>query len=152
MLDDMLRARVIDFSVIWDSFLPLVEFSSNDNYHASIVAPPFELIYDMKCCTLVCWGEAGHWVMGKTKAVLKNNRACPTYQEEIVDNSESEEELCQKTSIEIGIPGRRYGFTEGINLEGCDKLEKEEKLGDPIYRAVLSSGQGRQGSLSAGSP
>ncbi|GKB32783.1 putative reverse transcriptase domain-containing protein [Tanacetum coccineum] len=42
-LEDMLRACVIDFGTSWDRHLPLIEFSYNNSYHASIKAAPFEL-------------------------------------------------------------------------------------------------------------
>nr|GEZ08427.1 putative reverse transcriptase domain-containing protein [Tanacetum cinerariifolium] len=41
-LEDMLRACVIDFRSSWDKYFPLVEFSYNNSYHASIKAAPFE--------------------------------------------------------------------------------------------------------------
>ncbi|GKD90793.1 putative reverse transcriptase domain-containing protein [Tanacetum coccineum] len=44
-LEDMLRARVIDFGKGWEKHLPLVEFSYNNSYHASIKAAPFEALY-----------------------------------------------------------------------------------------------------------
>ncbi|GKF42980.1 reverse transcriptase domain-containing protein, partial [Tanacetum coccineum] len=44
-LEDMLRAYVIDFGNGWVKHLPLVEFSYNNNYHASIKAAPFEALY-----------------------------------------------------------------------------------------------------------
>ncbi|GJU51019.1 putative reverse transcriptase domain-containing protein [Tanacetum coccineum] len=44
-LEDMLRACVIDFGSSWDRHLPLVEFSYNNSYHASIKAAPFEALY-----------------------------------------------------------------------------------------------------------
>nr|GEY33192.1 putative reverse transcriptase domain-containing protein [Tanacetum cinerariifolium] len=48
-LEDMLRACVIDFRSSWDKHLPLVEFSYNNSYHASIKAAPFEALYGRKC-------------------------------------------------------------------------------------------------------
>ncbi|GKD47284.1 putative reverse transcriptase domain, ribonuclease H-like domain, aspartic peptidase domain protein [Tanacetum coccineum] len=45
-LEDMLRACVIDFGKGWDKHLPLVEFSYNNSYHASIKAAPFEAHMD----------------------------------------------------------------------------------------------------------
>nr|GEY92112.1 reverse transcriptase domain-containing protein [Tanacetum cinerariifolium] len=56
-LEDMLRACVIDFGSSWDRHMPLVEFSYNNNYHASIKAAPFETLYGRKCRSLVCWSE-----------------------------------------------------------------------------------------------
>ncbi|GKE54397.1 putative reverse transcriptase domain-containing protein [Tanacetum coccineum] len=44
-LEDMLRACVIDFGKGWERHLPLVEFSYNKSYHASIKATSFEALY-----------------------------------------------------------------------------------------------------------
>nr|GEY54805.1 hypothetical protein [Tanacetum cinerariifolium] len=45
------------FTSSWDKHLPLVEFSYNNSYHASIKADPFESLYGRKCRSLVCWSE-----------------------------------------------------------------------------------------------
>nr|GEZ59410.1 putative reverse transcriptase domain-containing protein [Tanacetum cinerariifolium] len=37
------------FTSSWDKHLPLVEFSYNNSYHASIKAAPFEALYGRKC-------------------------------------------------------------------------------------------------------
>ncbi|GKA70949.1 reverse transcriptase domain-containing protein [Tanacetum coccineum] len=58
-LEDMLRACAIDFGKGWVNHLPLVEFSYNNSYHASIKAAPFEALYGRKCRLLVCWTEVG---------------------------------------------------------------------------------------------
>ncbi|GKC47288.1 putative reverse transcriptase domain-containing protein [Tanacetum coccineum] len=56
-LKDILRACVIDFRKGWVNHLPLVEFSYNDTYHASIKAAPFEALYGQKCRSPVSWAE-----------------------------------------------------------------------------------------------
>ncbi|GJS26415.1 putative reverse transcriptase domain-containing protein [Tanacetum coccineum] len=57
-LEDMLRACAIDFGKGWVNHLPLVEFSYNNSYHASIKAAPFEALYGRKCRVhLVCWTD-----------------------------------------------------------------------------------------------
>ncbi|GJS42301.1 putative reverse transcriptase domain-containing protein [Tanacetum coccineum] len=58
-LEDMLRTCVIDFGNGWERHLPLIEFSYNNSYHASIKAAPFEALYDRKCRSPVCWDEVG---------------------------------------------------------------------------------------------
>ncbi|GJZ59199.1 putative reverse transcriptase domain-containing protein [Tanacetum coccineum] len=58
-LEDMLRACIIDFGKGWERHLPLVEFSYNNSYHASIKAAPFEALYGRKCRSPVCWAEVG---------------------------------------------------------------------------------------------
>nr|GEY43854.1 transposon Ty3-I Gag-Pol polyprotein [Tanacetum cinerariifolium] len=47
------------FTSSWDKHLPLVEFSYNNIYHASIKAAPFEALYGRKCRSPVCWSEVG---------------------------------------------------------------------------------------------
>ncbi|GKB85724.1 putative reverse transcriptase domain, ribonuclease H-like domain, aspartic peptidase domain protein [Tanacetum coccineum] len=56
-LADMLRACVIDFGKAWERHLPLVEFSYNNSYHASIKAAPFEALYGRKCQSPICWAK-----------------------------------------------------------------------------------------------
>ncbi|GKA15355.1 putative reverse transcriptase domain-containing protein [Tanacetum coccineum] len=56
-LEDMLRACVIDFGNGWERNLPLIEFSYNNSYHASIKAAPFEALYGRKCQSPVCWAK-----------------------------------------------------------------------------------------------
>ncbi|GJS22943.1 putative reverse transcriptase domain-containing protein [Tanacetum coccineum] len=58
-LEDMLRACAINFGKGWVNHLPLVEFSYNNSYHASIKAAPFEALYGRKCRSPVCWTEVG---------------------------------------------------------------------------------------------
>ncbi|GJZ47315.1 putative reverse transcriptase domain-containing protein [Tanacetum coccineum] len=58
-LEDMLRACVIDFGKGWDKHLPLLEFSYNNSYHASIRAAPFKALYRRKCRSPICWAEVG---------------------------------------------------------------------------------------------
>lgn len=58
-LEDMLRACVIDFKGSWEVHLPLIEFSYNNSFHASIQAAPFEALYGRKCRTPLCWNEVG---------------------------------------------------------------------------------------------
>ena len=45
-LEDMLRARVIDFTGSLDDGLPLIEFSYNNCYHLSISTETFEYLME----------------------------------------------------------------------------------------------------------
>ncbi|GJR92310.1 putative reverse transcriptase domain-containing protein [Tanacetum coccineum] len=53
-LEYMLRSCAIDFGKGWVNHFPLVEFSYNNSYHASIKAAPFEALYGQKCRSPVC--------------------------------------------------------------------------------------------------
>ncbi|GJW45721.1 putative reverse transcriptase domain-containing protein [Tanacetum coccineum] len=58
-LEDMLRACVLDFEGSWDVHLPLVEFSYNNSYHASVRCASFEALYGRKCRSPIMWAEVG---------------------------------------------------------------------------------------------
>ncbi|GJT96076.1 putative reverse transcriptase domain-containing protein [Tanacetum coccineum] len=55
----MLHACVIDFGSSWDRHLPLVEFSYNNSYHASIKDAPYEALYGRKCRSPIYWSKVG---------------------------------------------------------------------------------------------
>nr|GEX05122.1 putative reverse transcriptase domain-containing protein [Tanacetum cinerariifolium] len=59
-LEYMLRAGVIDFGSSWDRHFPLVEFSYNNSYHASIKGASYEALYGQKCRSPVCWSEKSY--------------------------------------------------------------------------------------------
>ncbi|XP_070032132.1 uncharacterized protein [Nicotiana tomentosiformis] len=48
-LEDMLHASVLDFKGSWDDHLPLIEFSYNNIFYASIQMAPFEALYGKRC-------------------------------------------------------------------------------------------------------
>nr|GEX72665.1 putative reverse transcriptase domain-containing protein [Tanacetum cinerariifolium] len=73
ILEDMLRASVIDFGGSWDRHLPLVEFSYNNSYHASIMAAPFEALYGRKCRSPVGSSEVGDSQLTGLKLIRETN-------------------------------------------------------------------------------
>ncbi|WMV09587.1 hypothetical protein MTR67_002972 [Solanum verrucosum] len=59
VLEDMLRAYVIDFGGHWDKFLPLCDFSYNNSYHSNIDMAKFEALYGRGYRSPIGWFEAG---------------------------------------------------------------------------------------------
>jgi hypothetical protein len=57
ILEDMLRACVLNDPYKWDKCLPLAEFSYNNSYQESLRMAPFEVLYGRRCHTLVNWIE-----------------------------------------------------------------------------------------------
>ena len=55
----MLRSCVLDFKGSWDQKLPLIKFSYNNSYHASIGMAPFKVLYGRKSRSLIHWQEFG---------------------------------------------------------------------------------------------
>jgi hypothetical protein len=57
ILEDMLRACVLNYPDKWDKCLPLAEFSYNNSYQESLRMAPFEALYGCRCHTPVNWIE-----------------------------------------------------------------------------------------------
>ncbi|KAA0047134.1 Retrovirus-related Pol polyprotein from transposon 297 family [Cucumis melo var. makuwa] len=75
ILEDMLRACVLEFSGSWDSHLHLMEFAYNNSYQATIGKAPFEALYGKCCRSPVCWGEVGEQRMLGSELVQTTNVA-----------------------------------------------------------------------------
>ena len=58
VLEDMLRACVIEFGGHWDNFLPLEELSYNNSYHSSIYMAPFKALYERRFRSPIWWFDA----------------------------------------------------------------------------------------------
>ena len=59
VLEDMLRACVLDNKGSWDEHFPLVEFAYNNSYQASIQMALYEAQYGRPCRSPLCWTEVG---------------------------------------------------------------------------------------------
>ena len=59
VMEDMLRACVLDFEMSWENHLPLIEFAYNNSYHSSIGMAPFEALYGRPYRSPICWSKFG---------------------------------------------------------------------------------------------
>ena len=59
VLEDMLRACVLDLKGSWEEHLPLVNFAYNNSYQVSIQMVPYEALYGRPYRSSVCWIEVG---------------------------------------------------------------------------------------------
>jgi len=57
ILEDMLKACVLEFQGKWQDDLSLVEFSYNNSYQSTINMAPFEALYGRKCRTPLYWSD-----------------------------------------------------------------------------------------------
>ena len=59
VLEDMLRACVLDFGGSWEEHLTMVEFAYNNSFQLSIRMAPFEALYGRPCRSPAYWLEVG---------------------------------------------------------------------------------------------
>ena len=95
ILEDMLRACVIQYDKNWDKFLALVEFSYNNSYQSSLKMAPFEALYGRRCRTPLSWSQIReHKIFGpdlvteaenKVKIIQANLKAAQSRQKSYAD-------------------------------------------------------------------
>ena len=75
ILEDMLRACVLDFGGSWNKYLPLIEFSYNNSYQSTIEMAPYELLYGRRCRSPLHWDEVGERQLLGPEAVRQAQEA-----------------------------------------------------------------------------
>jgi hypothetical protein len=80
ILEDMLRAYVLEHQESWDQNLPWAEFSYNSSYQESLKIAPFEVLYGCRCRTPLNWIEPeekvifGPDLVEETKAIIRHTQ------------------------------------------------------------------------------
>ena len=150
-LEDMLRACVMDFGQSWEDQLPLVEFSYNNSYHASIKMAPFEALYGRKCRSPICWSDIGETVtlgpqiieesvqtvkliQGHMKAAQDRQRSYADPKRRDVEFSVGEKVLL-KVSPMKGV--KRFGKKGKQSPRYIGPYEILERIGKVAYRLAL---------------
>ena len=59
VLEDTLRACVLDHKGSWEEHFPLVEFAYNNIYQVNIQMVPYEALHGRPCRSSLCWTEVG---------------------------------------------------------------------------------------------
>ncbi|GJS28888.1 putative reverse transcriptase domain-containing protein [Tanacetum coccineum] len=144
-LEDMLRACVIDFGNGWERHLPLIEFSYNNSYHASIKATPFEALYGRKCRSPVCWAEVGdaqltglELIHETTEKIL--SRVHSTFHVSNLKECLSDEPLAVPLD-EIRIDDKLRFVEEPLEIMDCE-VKRLKKIHIPIIKVRWNSMRG----------
>ncbi|GJU34367.1 putative reverse transcriptase domain-containing protein [Tanacetum coccineum] len=126
----MLRECVLDFGGSWDVHLPLVEFSYNNSYHASVRYAPFEALYGRKCRSPIMWAE----IKDKLKAVRDHQKSYADKRRKPLEFSVGDYVLL-KVSPWIGVV--RFGKKGKLAPRFVGPFEIIEKVGPVAYRLDL---------------
>nr|GEX98292.1 putative reverse transcriptase domain-containing protein [Tanacetum cinerariifolium] len=124
-LEDMLRACAIDFGKGWVNHFPLVEFSYNNSYHASIKAAPFEALYGRKCRSPICWTEVG-------EAQILGPELIQETTEQIIQIKQRMQASRDRQKRVV-----RFGKREKLNPRYVGPLKVLERAGDVAYKLDL---------------
>ncbi|KAJ9552657.1 hypothetical protein OSB04_016702 [Centaurea solstitialis] len=150
-LEDMLRACVLEFGGSWDDHLPLVEFSYNNSYHASIQCAPYEALYGRKCRSPLNWLEVGEnrlfrpdvvqETTDKIKMVQEKLKVARDRQKSYADNRRKplEFQVGDKVLLKVS-PWKgllRFGKKGKLNPRFVGPFRVIERIGPVAYRLDL---------------
>ncbi|KAL5580072.1 hypothetical protein UlMin_012514, partial [Ulmus minor] len=151
ILEDMLRACVLDFKGTWNRYLPLIEFSYNNSYQATIGMAPYEALYGRRCRSPVHWYETGEseitapeFVEDTTQAVKKiqtRMKSAQSRQKSYADKRRRPLEFQVGDSVFLKVsPFKgviRFGKRGKLNPRYIGPYEILERVGNTAYRLAL---------------
>lgn len=149
ILEDLLRACILDFQGSWEDHLPLAEFAYNNSYQSSIGMAPYEALYGRPCRSPLCWAEVGDNILigpdliqettEKIKIVRQRLLTAQSRQKSYADQRRRPLEykvgdhVFLKVSPRRGI--KRFGKTGKLALRFIGPFE--EPIGEVAYKLAL---------------
>ncbi|KAL4028501.1 hypothetical protein IC575_011698 [Cucumis melo] len=149
ILEDMLRACVLEFSGSWDSHLHLMEFAYNNSYQATIGMAPFEALYGKCCRSPVCWGEVGEQRMLGPELVQTTNAAIQKIRARMLTAQSRQKSYADVRRKDLEFEVGDMVFLKVAPMKGVLRFEKKGKL-SPRFVGHLRSWSGLATGLSFG--
>eukprot|EP00253_Pinus_taeda_P019879 PITA_19879 len=153
MVEDMLRAYVMQQPTRWEDYLHLVEFAYNNGYHTSTQMSPFEVMYGRKCRTPTSWGEPedklslGPEMLKEMEDMVKrvrvNLKAAQDRQKNFADRKRRFKEFQVGYHVYIRIQAKRstlqWGGCAKLAPRYCGPFQILARVGPVAYQLALPS-------------
>lgn len=127
-LEDLLRAYVLEQGGNWDSFLPLVEFTYNNNFHSSIGMILFEELYCRWCMIPLCWYDSGESVVLEPEIVQLTTEKIKMIQENMKSSQTLQKIYHEKRRKTFEIKEGNHVFSSVTLITGVGSALKYKKL------------------------
>ncbi|KAG8485758.1 hypothetical protein CXB51_019146 [Gossypium anomalum] len=126
ILEDMLRCCILEFSGLWERYLPLIEFAYNNSFQSSIKMAPYEALYGRK---------------SKVKVISESLKAAADSQKSYADlkRKDIEYQVGDKVFLKVS-PWKkvlRFGRKGKLSPRFIGPYEISERIGPVAYRLIL---------------
>ncbi|EOY14055.1 Retrotransposon protein, putative [Theobroma cacao] len=132
IMEDMLRACVMDFLGSWDRHLPLVEFAYNNSFQSSISMAPYEALYGKKCRTPLCWDEVGEKKLCSVELIELTNDKIKVIRERLKVAQDRQKSYADKRRKDLEFKIDDRVFLKVSPWKGVIRFAKRGKL-NPRY-------------------
>ncbi|XP_073151841.1 uncharacterized protein [Henckelia pumila] len=154
VLEDLLRACVIDFQGSWETRLPLVEFTYNNSFQSSIGMAPYAALYGRRCRSPVHWDEVGERILQGPEIVQQKADIVTQIQDRMrtAQSRQKRYEDTQRRDLEFAVGDHvflrvspmkgvvRFGRRGKLNPRFIGPFEILERVGTLAYRLALPPG------------
>ena len=147
----MLRCYILDLGGNWNDYFPLVEFTYNNSYQASIGMALYKALYGRPCRMPLCWAEpeervtmSPQSIVGTTKknwAIQDRLKVVWSHQKSYADLKRREAEYDVGDFVFLKVPPMqgvtRFGIKGKLAPRCMGPLEIVEKIGGIAYHLNL---------------
>ncbi|RZB60619.1 Transposon Tf2-9 polyprotein [Glycine soja] len=127
-LEDLLRACIIEQQGSWMECLPLIEFTYNNSYQASIGMAPFEALYGRKCKTPLCWYDDGEAVLLGPEMLQQITEQVKLIREKIKASQDRQKSYYDRRRKPLDFQEGEHVFLKVSPVTGVGRALKSRKL------------------------
>jgi hypothetical protein len=141
ILEDMLRACVMENQGSWDKHLPLAEFSYNNSYQESLKMAPFEMLYGRWCRTPLNWIEPGEKVIFDPNIVDEAETTAHRIQDNLKAVKSRQESYANKRRQPLQFEVGDHVYLKVLPMKGVKRFRVKGKLWPYYIRPFLILGR-----------
>jgi hypothetical protein len=149
VLEDLLRACVLEFGGNWEEHMTLVEFMYKNSHQATIGMAPYEALYGRRCRTPLCWEEIGDQKLYGTELVQVTMEKVRTIRDRIKAAQDRQKKY-------VDVRRRPLEFSMGdqvflkVGMEEHVTIWIEREVNSPLHRTLQNLTASRTNSLQSG--
>ncbi|GKV10897.1 hypothetical protein SLEP1_g22202 [Rubroshorea leprosula] len=128
ILEDMLRACVLDWKGSWDQHLSMAEFAYNNSYQSSIRMAPFEALYGQRCRSPVCWTEVGERSILGPELVQQSSEIVKLIKERLRAAQSRQKSYADRRRRDLEFEVGDHVFFEGVTHSRCPQVRHPGKI------------------------